>query len=55
LEALAESTGPTKKQVASLIDALTRPAATDLGKNGPGVFRIPGLVKIKVINKRRGY
>lgn len=44
--ALAEATGLTKKQIASVFDALSELIARNLGKKGPGVFTIPGLLKI---------
>jgi len=49
--ALAEKTGLTKKQVAGVFDELGGLIKKDLSKKGPGVFTIPSLVKLKVINK----
>ena len=49
--ALAESTGLTKKEVASVIDGLTELIAKSLGKKGPGAFNLPGLLKIFVQRK----
>ena len=43
---LAESTELTRKQVADLFDALAKLIKRELGKKGPGVFAIPGLVKL---------
>ncbi len=51
MKTLAEQTGLTKKQVESVFDALTEMIAKNLGKKGPGVFAIPGLMKIKVVHK----
>ena len=48
---LAESTSLSRKQVAALFDGLTSIIKEDLGKKGPGVFTIPGLLKIKRIHK----
>ncbi len=48
---IAESTGLTKKQVASVLDAVTEEIKKALGKKGAGVFQIPGLVKIQKIHK----
>lgn len=49
--AIAEATQLTKKQVAAVLDALTAEIGKSLGKKGPGVFQIPGVAKIVVINK----
>lgn len=51
LNALAEATDLTKKQVASVIDALGDLIGKELGKKGPGVFNVPGLMKVKVVDK----
>ena len=51
LASLAEKTGLSRKQVASVIDGLVGEIATGLGKKGPGLFVIPGLVKLKVVRK----
>ncbi len=48
---LAESTGLTKAQVSELFDALTSLIGKNVGPNGPGVFTLPGLLKIKVARK----
>jgi nucleoid DNA-binding protein len=47
LQTLSEKTGLTKKQVASVFDALATLVGEQVGKKGPGVFTIPGLVKLK--------
>ncbi|MFW6125184.1 MAG: HU family DNA-binding protein [Pirellulales bacterium] len=51
LTALAEETGLSKKDVASVFDAMAGLIKEDLGKRGPGVFTIPGLLKITVQHK----
>jgi nucleoid DNA-binding protein len=51
LTALAEGTGLNKKEVASVLDELGTLIGKNLGKRGPGVFNVPGLMKIKVIRK----
>lgn len=43
---IAEATGLSKKQVASVLDALSAEVGKALGKKGPGLFAIPGLCKI---------
>lgn len=48
---LSETTGLTKKQVASVFDGLSGVIKKDLGSRGPGVFSLPGLVKLKRVIK----
>lgn len=48
---LADSTELTKKQVATVFDGLSKIIKKDLGKRGPGMFTVPGLMKIKVVRK----
>jgi len=51
LNSLAESTGFTRKEVASVFDDLAALIAKNLKKSGPGVFTIPGLAKVKCVRK----
>lgn len=44
--AIAEATGLTKKQVASVLDALQDQIKAAMGSKGPGLFQVPGLLKI---------
>ena len=49
---LAEATGLSRKQVGSVLDALTNNLIKrELGKKGPGIFIMPGLLKLKRIRK----
>jgi len=48
---IAESTGLTRKDVGAVFDALNGVIKKNVGKRGPGVFTVPGLMKIKVIKK----
>jgi len=48
---IAEMTGLGKKEVATVFDALGEMISKDLGKKGPGLFVIPGLLKLKVVRK----
>jgi nucleoid DNA-binding protein len=48
---LATRTGLTRKQVATLFDELTGYIKAQLGKKGPGLFVLPGLLKIKRVEK----
>lgn len=47
---LATHTGLTRKQVASVFEGLGNVIKKDLNK-GPGLFTVPGLMKIVVIRK----
>lgn len=51
LNSLAESTGLTKKDVANVLDSLGDLIGKNLSKKGPGVFNVPGLMKVKVVRK----
>ncbi|MEQ8855138.1 MULTISPECIES: HU family DNA-binding protein [Gimesia] len=51
LNALAEGSGLTKKEVTAVLDELSSLIAKNLGKRGPGVFNVPGLLKIQVQRK----
>ena len=48
---LSEDTGLTRRQVSSVFDGLAGMIKKDLGGRGPGVFAVPGLMKIKVVRK----
>jgi len=50
-QSLAEATGLTRKQVASVFDELSNLIKRDVSKKGPGVFALPGLLKIKRVTK----
>lgn len=49
--ALGEKTGLTKKQISGVFDALGELIGKELGKKGPGLFTVPGLLKLKVVRK----
>ncbi len=51
LNKLAEATELSRKQVGSVIDALGALIAGQVGKKGPGVIAVAGLVKIQRIQK----
>ncbi|HSC47720.1 MAG TPA: HU family DNA-binding protein [Gammaproteobacteria bacterium] len=48
---LAHSTGLSRKQVASMFEQLGGLIGKSLGKKGPGIYVVPGLMKIKVVRK----
>lgn len=51
INALAESTGLARKDVTNVIAQLTELIGKEIGKKGPQVFNLPGLMKITVITK----
>jgi nucleoid DNA-binding protein len=51
LSKIADATQLSRKQVASVFDALADQIKAAVGKKGPGVFALSGLIKIVVINK----
>jgi nucleoid DNA-binding protein len=44
---IAQATELSRKQVSAVMDALANEIKKNLGKKGPGIFAIPGLVKIE--------
>ncbi len=46
LTSIAETSGVSKKDVASVMEALVGEIKKNLGGRGPGIFTIPGVVKI---------
>ena len=51
LSNIAAATDLSRKQVASVLDALSDQVKSAVGKKGPGVFALPGLMKIIVVQK----
>jgi len=49
---LSDSTKIPKKDIANLFDELTKIIKSELGKKGPGVFTLPGLLKLKRHEKK---
>ncbi len=50
---ISESTGLTKREVSDVFDAMNTIIKKDIGRRGPGVFTVPGLMKIKKVQKPR--
>jgi nucleoid DNA-binding protein len=48
---IAEKTELSRKQVASVFDGLAGLIGNSLGKKGPGIFTVPGLLKLQVVRK----
>ena len=51
LSSLSDSSGLSKKELAAVFEDMAALIGKNLKKNGPGVFTIPGLSKIKVVRK----
>jgi nucleoid DNA-binding protein len=51
LTSIAASAELKRKQVACVFDALSGLVKSAVGKKGPGVFVVPGLMKITVVQK----
>ncbi len=48
---LSESCDLNRKQVVAVFEGMADIIKKDLGKKGPGVFTVPGLMKVKVVRK----
>jgi nucleoid DNA-binding protein len=51
MAALSESTDLSKQQISKFLEELTNLIGSNLSEAGPGVFTVPGLMKIKVVRK----
>ena len=51
VDAVAASTELKRKEVNAVLESLNDIIAAQIGKRGPGIFMLPGLLKIKVITK----
>lgn len=51
LTTLSETTGVSKKQTAAVLQELSAVISRHIKKGAAGVFTLPGLVKIKTLNK----
>jgi nucleoid DNA-binding protein len=48
---ISDETGLAKKEVSAVMEALTGQIRKSISKNGPGVFNLAGLMKVKRHNK----
>jgi len=48
---IADKTGLTKKDVSAVFESLNTLIRRDIRRTGPGMYTLPGLMKIKVIRK----
>lgn len=51
LAAAADHAGISRKQASAVLESLSEQIKKNVSKKGPGAFTVPGLMKIKVINK----
>jgi nucleoid DNA-binding protein len=51
INALVQATELTRKDVGKVLEALSDLISKNVGKKGPGVFAVPGLMKITVQHK----
>ena len=50
---ISEATELTRREVASVFDAMSIIMKKDLGRRGPGAFTVPGLMKVQKVHKPR--
>jgi nucleoid DNA-binding protein len=48
---IAQDTGLTRKQVNAVFDSLAGLIKRNVGRKGPGLFAVPGLMKIRVVTR----
>jgi nucleoid DNA-binding protein len=53
LTELSERSGVPKKDVAEVLEKLELLIADSLGKKGPGIFTLPGLMKIAIKTRKK--
>jgi len=51
LSKIADETGLTRKDVDAVFESLNAEIKRNIGRRGPGVFNVPGLLKIKTVKK----
>ena len=51
VKSISETTDLSRKQVVSVMEAMHALIAKNLGKKGPGLFVVPGMFKIVVVQK----
>ena len=48
---LSTRTELTRKQITTVFDELAKYINQEIGKKGPGIFTLPGLLKVKRVEK----
>ncbi|NND65372.1 MAG: DNA-binding protein [Gammaproteobacteria bacterium] len=51
LSTISEETGLTRKEVSAVFESLNTMIKKNLSNRGPGVFALPGLLKMSVVKK----
>ena len=51
LRTISESTGLARRDVTAVFEEMSAIMKKDLGRRGPGVFTVPGLIKVRVVKK----
>jgi nucleoid DNA-binding protein len=51
ISGISETTGLTKKQVSSVLEAMTGQMKKSFSRNGSGAYIVPGLMKVYVVKK----
>lgn len=51
LSSIADATGLAKKDVQAVLTSLAGLIGKNISKKGPGVFTVPGLMKVKRVDK----
>jgi nucleoid DNA-binding protein len=51
IASIVKTTGLTRKQVGSVCEAMTCLMKSAVGKKGPGLFVLPGMMKVTVVTK----
>jgi nucleoid DNA-binding protein len=50
---IADETGLARREVADVFEVMAKLIKKDLGRRGPGMFTVPGLMKIVKVHKPR--
>ena len=51
MASIADNTGLTRKEVSNVFEELANLIGRNLNQRGPGVFNLPGMMKVKVVRK----
>ena len=48
---LSDNTGLPRKDITAIFDCMSGMMKKELGGRGPGIFTVPGLIKVRVVKK----
>ena len=51
LRLLSDTTGLPRKDITAVFDTMAGMMKKELGGRGPGIFTVPGLIKVRVVKK----